>query len=162
MFEKKGFCNITVLEKQRVQDKPVNEYSYLIDGRGQRATDSISVTKSIADKSVQSNTLSTLTEVLTTGRTNILKLPIVSKIVKYWLPRSIFMKVLLDEISHKSKKINIVFGAQTDDICVLNDGTFKINVSIDSASKSFPAALIVGADGINSGNFLMFFLIISL
>ena len=56
MLAKRGWTNITVLEKRAAADyyEPDKAFNYLIDGRGQKLTDFLGLTEELANISVPS------------------------------------------------------------------------------------------------------------
>ena len=85
--EKAGFDEITVVERREERAFEAEKaYLYLLDGRGQKLTDSLDgLTKKFAELSVSSKQFTELTEVLTDGTTNVKKLPVLmgSGVEKY-------------------------------------------------------------------------------
>ena len=65
MLERKGYRDITVLEKTGYDEFETDRsYQYLIDGRGQRLTDMLGLSSSIAQQGVSSQFFRNITGIL--------------------------------------------------------------------------------------------------
>ena len=160
--DKAGFDEIYVVEKREAGVfESEKAYLYLLDGRGQRLTDSIKgMTQKFADLSVSSKEFTELTEVLTDGTTNVKKLPVLlgSGVEKYWMPRAVMIDTFLQAIeehnnsSAKSSKIELLFNSQVTGLSFGEEGVLVgLQQGNDENKSILPgAALVIGADGMNS------------
>ncbi|MGB6298920.1 MAG: NAD(P)/FAD-dependent oxidoreductase [Rivularia sp. (in: cyanobacteria)] len=160
MLAKRGWQNITVLEKRPTADyyEPDKAFNYLIDGRGQKFTDYIGISEQLSKNGVASTDFY-LTKITPDGNRKTLKLPIVDPDRKpaYWITRKTFVNLLYQEIEkHWQDSIKVIFNAK----CI------EINKSLNQESKfeeikaiaqinnrdqiQFEPFLLVGCDGINS------------
>ena len=160
MLAKRGWTNITVLEKRPTADyyEPDKSFNYLIDGRGQKFTDYIGITEQLPKNGVASTDFY-LTKITSDGNRKTIKLPIINPDRKpaYWITRKTFVNLLYQEIKKNwHDSITIIFNAK----CV------EINKTINPESKleeikaiaeiehnqkiNFQPFLLVGCDGINS------------
>ncbi|AFY52765.1 2-polyprenyl-6-methoxyphenol hydroxylase-like oxidoreductase [Rivularia sp. PCC 7116] len=160
ILAKRGFLNITVLEKRPSANyyEPDKSFNYLIDGRGQKLIDYIEIT----DKLVQNGVSSTdfyLTKIESNGNRKTLKLPIVdpNRKAAFWITRQTFVGLLYEEIQNNWQNcINIVFNSKCIQIEKNTDGEDKlekiqVTAEIDnSQNQQFQPFLLVGCDGINS------------
>jgi kynurenine 3-monooxygenase len=134
MLAKRGWTDITVLEKRGAadDDEPDKSYSYAIDGRGQKMTDFLGLTDKLAQISVPSTDFY-LTVIQSDGSRKTSKLPRVdpNRKVVYWLPRQSFLKLLYQEIEQNwHEHITVLFKAKCLEI--------NRKVGNDSESQRFP------------------------
>lgn len=162
--KKAGFDEITVVERREERAFEAEKaYLYLLDGRGQKLTDSLDgLTKKFAELSVSSKQFTELTEVLTDGTTNVKKLPVLmgSGVEKYWMPRKVMIDGFLQEIEvhnrdsgPKAPKIEVIFNTQVTGLSYVGGGSgIEVDLQQENGQKkALPgAALVVGADGMNS------------
>jgi 2-polyprenyl-6-methoxyphenol hydroxylase-like FAD-dependent oxidoreductase len=167
--EASSFNNVVVLEKRKAGAfESEKAYLYLLDGRGQKLTDSMGITQSLASSSVSSKQFTELNELLTDGTQNTKKLPVLmsSGVEKFWMPRKVLLDGFFQAIdAHnqlgKGSTIQIFFDSR---VTSLNfDSPDGIVVGIHSNSTEGEgrgdgkkehffagAELVVGADGMNS------------
>ncbi len=160
MLAKRGWTNITVLEKRPSADyyEPDKSFNYLIDGRGQKMTDFLGLTEELSKISVPNNKFQ-LTTIEADGSKKTSKLPIIDSERKpsYWLPRKTFLKLLYEEIERNwHARIRVLFNTKCVEIQkTISNNTegskIKIIVSQESGSvMEFEPIFLVGCDGINS------------
>ena len=154
MLAKRGWTNITVLEKRPSADyyEPDKSFSYQIDGRGQKLTDLLELTPKLADLSVPSTEFYlTLIKKDGTRKTN--KLPIADSNRKtaYWLPRAAFVQLLYQEINqHWQASIQVLFQIKHVEIKQNRERLEVIAQSRNEKQLTFIPTLVVGCDGLNS------------
>ncbi len=160
MLAKRGWQNITVLEKRPTADyyEPDKSFNYLIDGRGQKFTDYIGITEKLPKNGVASTDFY-LTKITPDGNRKTLKLPIVDPNRKpaYWITRKTFVNLLYQEIEQNwQDSITVLFNAKCVEINkIINQETkveeIKAITQIGNNEKiEFHSFLLVGCDGINS------------
>ncbi|QSJ15912.1 FAD-dependent monooxygenase [Nostoc sp. UHCC 0702] len=153
MLAKRGWTNITILEKRAAADyyEPDKSFNYLIDGRGQKFTDMLGISDHLAEIGV-SNTEFYLTRIKPDGSRKTAKLPTINPNRKtaYWMPRRAFVFMLYQEIvRHWSESITVLFNTS----CVQINKTTKLEIVAEDEKgtvSKFTAALLVGCDGLNS------------
>ncbi|MDF5722947.1 MAG: NAD(P)/FAD-dependent oxidoreductase [Rhizonema sp. PD37] len=159
MLAKRGWTNITLLEKRAAADyyEPDKSYNYLIDGRGQKLTDFLGLTHKLSEISVPS-TQFILTRIKPNGSRKTSKSPVVDRNRKtaYWLPRRAFVLLLYQEIERNwQEQINVLFNTSCFQInkTAINDGEEKLEIIAYEENGNimkFEPSLLVGCDGINS------------
>ncbi|MGB3653343.1 MAG: NAD(P)/FAD-dependent oxidoreductase [Rivularia sp. (in: cyanobacteria)] len=160
MLAKRGWKNITVLEKRPTADyyEPDKSFNYLIDGRGQKFTDYIGVTENLIKNGVATTDFY-LTKITPDGNRKTLKLPIVdpNRKAAYWITRQTFVNLLYREIEQNWQDfIRIIFNAKCVEINKTINEESKIEeikaiTEIENNNKiEFQPFLLVGCDGINS------------
>ncbi|MEA5599224.1 NAD(P)/FAD-dependent oxidoreductase [Rivularia sp. UHCC 0363] len=160
MLAKRGWQNITVLEKRPCADyyEPDKSFNYLIDGRGQKFTDYLELTNNLASNGVATTDFY-LTKITADGNSKTSKLPIVDPDRKaaYWITRKTFVNLLYQEIENNWQDcINVIFNAKCVEInkTISNDNQsekLEIIAEIDNGKTiKFEPFLLVGCDGINS------------
>ena len=159
MLAKRGWQNITVLEKRPTADyyEPDKSFNYLIDGRGQKFTDYIGITEQLPKNGVASTDFY-LTKITPDGNRKTLKLPIVDPKRKpaYWITRKTFVNLLYQEIENNWQDyIKVIFNAKCLEInkTINGSGTEKLEAIAqinNSEQIQFEPFLLVGCDGINS------------
>ena len=154
MLAKRGWTNITVLEKRPSADyyKPDKSFSYQIDGRGQKLTDFLELTPKLADLSVP-NTDFYFTLIQKDGTRKTTKLPLADSKRKtaYWLPRASFVELLYQEIhQHWQDSIQVLFNTECVEIKQHLEHLEIITQSQDRGQLTFIPTLIAGCDGLNS------------
>lgn len=153
MLAKRGWKNITVLEKRPTADyyEPDKSFNYAIDGRGQKFTDFLGITDKLSQIGVPSTEFY-LTIIKADGSRKTSKLPIVDSKRKtaYWLPRKDFVFLLYQEIeANWQDNIQVQFNIKNVEI----NRKEKLEVSAyqeDGSAIKFEPYLLVGCDGINS------------
>lgn len=153
MLAKRGWTNITVLEKRAAADyyEPDKSFNYLIDGRGQKFTDFLGITDRLTEIGVP-NTEFYLTRIKADGSRKTAKLPTINPNRKtaYWMPRRAFVFMLYQEIvRHWSDRITVLFNRN----CVEINKTAKLEIVAEDEKgtvSKFVADLLVGCDGVNS------------
>ncbi|WP_414621869.1 FAD-dependent oxidoreductase [Calothrix sp. CCY 0018] len=160
MLAKRGWTNITVLEKRPTADyyEPDKSFNYLIDGRGQKFTDYIGITEQLPKNGVASTDFY-LTKITPDGNRKTLKLPIINPDRKpaYWITRKTFVNLLYQEIEKNwHDSITVIFNAKCVEINKTINGESKLEeikaiAEIENGEKiKFQPFLLVGCDGINS------------
>jgi 2-polyprenyl-6-methoxyphenol hydroxylase-like FAD-dependent oxidoreductase len=160
MLAKRGWINITVLEKRPAADyyEPDKSFNYLIDGRGQQLTDFLGFTDQLSKISVP-NTEFYLTRIQPDGSRKISKLPVVDRNRKtaYWLPRRAFVLLLYQEIEQNwQDRITVLFNTncvQINKTAINNPEEEKLEVVAQGENGSlirFEPDLLVGCDGLYS------------
>ncbi|MGK7914516.1 MAG: FAD-dependent oxidoreductase, partial [Prochloraceae cyanobacterium] len=160
MLAKRGWTNITVLEKRPSADyyEPDKSFNYLIDGRGQKMTDFLGLTEKLSKISVSNNEFQ-LTTIEPDGRKKTSKLPIIDSNRKpsYWLPRKAFLQLLYEEIEQNwRERIAVLFNIKCSELhkTIANDTEgekIEIFASQENGSvMKFEPTFLVGCDGINS------------
>ncbi|MDJ0580841.1 NAD(P)/FAD-dependent oxidoreductase [Crocosphaera sp.] len=154
MLAKRGWKNITVIEKIPSSDyyEPDKSFSYQIDGRGQKLTDSLNLTDKVADLSV-ANTDFYLTVIKpdTTRKTK--KLPIIDPERKtaYFLPRSELIQLFYQEIKqYWQDSIQVLFNTNCLEIKIIKNHLKIITQSEDNQPITLTPTLLIGGDGLNS------------
>lgn len=153
MLAKRGWKNITVLEKRTSADyyEPDKSFNYLIDGRGQKFTDLLGLSDRLAEIGVP-NTEFYLTQIKADGSRKTLKLPQVdpNRKTAYWMQRKTFVSFLYEEIERNwQEAIEILFNAQ----CLQIDRQENLKVIAkngDGEEIEFEPSFLIGCDGINS------------
>jgi len=157
MLEKCGWTDIKVIEKRASNYfESTKAYLYLVDRRGQRCTDLIGLTKSIANKGVSSLLYPGLNEVLTTGFINVKNMGGFDEpVAKYWIPRSELLDCFQEEIL-KSKHIKILYSSNCENINA-DDGNVQLtiktineNIKTEYEINTIKPDLLLGCDGLNS------------
>lgn len=166
MLAKRGWKNITVLEKRPTADyyEPDKSFNYAIDGRGQKFTDFLGITERLSEISVPSTEFY-LTLIKADGSRKTSKLPIIdpNRKTAYWLPRPQFLSLLYQEIeANWHDSIKVLFNIKNLDINKINESNIdetkgkeqeKLEISVykeDNSVIKFQPSLLVGCDGINS------------
>ncbi|WP_013334478.1 FAD-dependent oxidoreductase [Gloeothece verrucosa] len=154
MLAKRGWSNITVLEKRPSANYYESDkaFSYQIDGRGQKLTDFLGFTEKLAAKSVPSTEFY-FTVIDKNGKRKTTQLPIVDAQRKtaYWLPRAEFLQVLYEEIIEKyPNNIQVLFNTECLSIEKKSDYLEVICQSNQQGEFSFYPNFLIGCDGINS------------
>ncbi len=160
MLAKRGWENITVLEKRPTADyyEPDKSFNYLIDGRGQKFTDYIGITEGLINNGVASTDFY-LTKITPDGNRKTLKLPIVdpNRKAAYWITRQTFVNLLYQEIEKNwQDSITVIFNAKCLEINKTINEESKIEeikaiAQIENNEKiEFQPFLLIGCDGINS------------
>ncbi|BAU07907.1 unknown protein [Fischerella sp. NIES-3754] len=160
MLAKRGWTNITVLEKRPTADyyEPDKSFNYLIDGRGQKFTDLFGLTQQLATLSVPSTEFY-LTVIKPNGSRKTSKVPVVDPKRKtaYWIPRRAFVNLLYQEIQKNwSNHITVLFNTQCleiNKIDIDSEDAAKLEVFAQTNNNSktkFEPDFLVGCDGINS------------
>jgi kynurenine 3-monooxygenase len=159
MLAKRGWKNITVLEKRPTADyyEPDKSFNYAIDGRGQKFTDFLGITNKLSEIGVPSTEFY-LTVIKADGSRKTSKLPTVDSNRKtaYWLPRKDFILLLYQEIeANWHDSIKVLFNIKNLEIKKVHVSTEqeKLEISVykkDDSIIQFEPCLLVGCDGINS------------
>lgn len=160
MLAKRGWTNITVLEKRPTADyyEPDKSFNYLIDGRGQKFTDYIGITEQLPKNGVASTDFY-LTKITSDGNRKTIKLPIINPDRKpaYWITRKTFVNLLYQEIKKNwHDSITVIFNAKCVEINKTINGESKLEeikaiAEIENDEKiKFQPFLLIGCDGINS------------
>lgn len=159
MLAKRGWQNITILEKRPTADyyEADKAFNYLIDGRGQKFTDYIGITEQLAKNGVASTDFY-LTKLTPDGNRKTIKLPIVDPDRKpaYWITRKTFVNLLYQEIEQNwQDSIKVILNAKCVEINKsLNQDKFeeiKAIITIENGETiKFKPFLLIGCDGINS------------
>ena len=154
MLAKRGWTNITVLEKRPSANyyEPDKSFNYLIDGRGQKFTDLLGITSKLADLSVP-NTEFYLTRIEKNGTRQTNKIPIANPNSKtsYWLPRPSFMQLLYEEIQqYWQHSIQVLFQTKCINIKPHLDPSEVIIQSENGEISTLMPTFIIGCDGLNS------------
>jgi kynurenine 3-monooxygenase len=159
MLARRGWTKITVLEKNISAGyyQPDKSFNYLIDGRGQKLTDLIGLTESLAKVGVP-NTAFYITRIQTNGKRKTSKLPIIDSNRKtaYWVPRSVFVQLLYEEIErHWKDHITVLFDTQCTEInqVTTEAGNQRLEVVVQTSHdevERFEPYFLIGCDGIQS------------
>jgi kynurenine 3-monooxygenase len=159
MLAKRGWKNITVLEKRPAADyyEPDKSFNYQIDGRGQKLTDFLGLTEQLSQVSVP-NTEFYLTKITAKGKRKTFKLPLVDPKRKtaYWLPRRVFLGLLYREIErHWQDCITVKFNTSCLEInrIDVNNAQQKLEVIAKQENGNivkFEPHLLIGCDGLYS------------
>lgn len=154
MLAKRGWRNITVLEKRQTADyyEPDKAFSYQIDGRGQKFTDLLGLTQQLSEISVHSTEFY-LTILQTNGDQKTRKLPIVdpNRKTAYWLPRRTFVLLLYQEIEKNwQDQIQVLFNTRCIEINQNSNNLELIAEAESGEIQQFEPTLVVGCDGLNS------------
>lgn len=160
MLAKRGWTNITVLEKRAAADyyEPDKSFNYLIDGRGQKLTNLFGLTEQLSEISVP-NTEFYLTRIKPDGSRKTFKVPLVdpNRKTAYWLPRRAFVLLLYQEIERNWQDcITVLFNTKCVEIyktAVDNTEEEKLEVVAQEENGSlirFEPYLLVGCDGLYS------------
>jgi 2-polyprenyl-6-methoxyphenol hydroxylase-like FAD-dependent oxidoreductase len=160
MLAKRGWTNITVLEKRPAADyyEPDKSFNYLIDGRGQKLTDFLGLTEQLSKISVP-NTEFYLTRIKPNGSRKTLKVPLLdpNRKTAYWLPRRAFVLLLYEEIQQNwQDRITVLFNTkcvQINKTAINNTEEEKLEVVAQEENGSlvkFEPYLLVGCDGLYS------------
>lgn len=150
MLAKRGWTNITVLEKRTTADfyEPDKSFNYLIDGRGQKFTDFLGLTQQLAEISVSTIEFY-ITRIKPDGSRKTSKIPLINKNRKtaYWIPRKEFVSLLYREIERNWQQISVLFNTN----CVeIKEENLEVIAHQDNNNIIFQPSLIVGCDGVNS------------
>lgn len=160
MLAKRGWTNITVLEKRAAADyyEPDKSYNYLIDGRGQKLTDLLGLTEQLSEISVP-NTEFYLTRIKPDGSRKTFKIPLVdpNRQTAYWVPRKEFVLLLYQEIElNWQDKISVLFNTNCLAInksAINSTEDEKLEVIAqdkDGSVFKFEPNFLVGCDGVQS------------
>lgn len=159
MLAKRGWTNITVLEKRAAADyyEPDKSYNYLIDGRGQKLTDLLGLTGQLSEISVP-NTEFYLTRIKPDGSRKTFKIPLVdpNRKTAYWVPRKEFVLLLYQEIEQNwQEKITVLFNTKCVAInkSATNSTEEELEVIAhgkDGSVFKFEPNFLVGCDGVQS------------
>lgn len=153
------FSEITIVERRSKSGFESNKaYLYLIDKRGQKLTDLLDLTTSIADRAVSSFLFPTLTEVLPNSVTRVQKLPVMDspENEKFWIPRSELLFCLTEQIRKKNDEgkltnIRLLYETACDGFHVGENGKVHVHISAgDEGGQEVCADLMVACDGISS------------
>jgi hypothetical protein len=163
MLERHGCRDITVIEKRSASSfESEKAYLYMLAPNGQKITDLLGMTASIASRSVSSFKMTTLRVVEPTGKVKVKSLPMrMTKEEKYWLPRSALLDCYLekvDEINNAAEKagakppIRLEFDTSCTKIVVDMDGKLQIDtIQRGKPKQPIRANIVIGCDGIGSG-----------
>ena len=172
MFSKRGYKDITVIERSsKDQFDSERAYQYLLDGRGQKLTNLLGITNSIAKEAVSSKLFQNITIFETSGELKVRPVPVdPNTIEKYWLPRSAFMKVLKKEVEKCSDSVKVIYNTKCVNVNIIEDFVnfgpdtnglpqpaslvdidVQVSNMIDGKITHFFPDLVIGCDGINSG-----------
>ena len=149
VLEKKGWQDIVVLERRGEQSfDPAKGYLYLIDGRGRRMCEELSIMSEVAKHGVSSHSFTTLTEVLVDGTCKIKQLPTLMSAgpPKFWVPRSALLDALIAVVKTRPK-IRLLSDAT---VVSLTEESSEIKVTVSTGQTFSSPALIVGCDGYKS------------
>lgn len=160
MLAKRGWTNITVLEKRAAADyyEPDKSYNYLIDGRGQKLTDLLGLTGQLSEISVP-NTEFYLTRIKPDGSRKTFKIPLVdpNRQTAYWIPRKEFVLLLDQEIEQNwQEKISVLFNTKCiaiNKLATNSTESEKLEVIAqgkDGSVYRFEPNFLVGCDGVQS------------
>jgi len=160
MLAKRGWNNITVLEKRPTADyyEPDKAFNYLIDGRGQKFTDYLKITDNLSKNGVASTDFY-LTKITADGNRKVIKLPIVdpNRKAAYWITRKTFVNLLYEEIENNwQDSIRVIFNAKCAEINKTINGEveferLEVIAEIENYEKiKFQPFLLIGCDGMNS------------
>ncbi|CAD5953271.1 Kynurenine 3-monooxygenase [Planktothrix tepida] len=154
MLAKRGWTEITVLEKRKTADyyEPDKAFNYQIDGRGQKLLDWLGLTPNLAEISVSSQEFY-LTLIQPNGKRKTIKLPFINPNRKtaYWLPRRTFVSLLYEEIERNwQQQITVLFEAKCIELKQKQEQLQVIVESKNSELMSFTPGFVVGCDGLNS------------
>lgn len=157
MLAKRGWTKITVLEKRVAADyyEPDKSYNYLIDGRGQKFTDLLGLTKQLPTIGVPMTELR-LTRIQPSGNRKMIKRSLTDSKPAYWVSRKAFLQLLYQEIEqHWSNQITVLFNTQCIEINKANkNGSEALEVVVEGEDTAlhqrFEPNLLIGCDGIQS------------
>ncbi len=158
MLAKRGWTNITVLEKRPTADyyEPDKSFNYQIDGRGQKLTDFLGLTHELSQISVPSTEFY-LTLIKPNGSRKTSKLPIVdpNRKTAYWLPRREFILLLYQEIERNwQDRITVLFNTKCVQIkTAINnaeEGKLEIFAQGENDSIVIKPCFLIGCDGLYS------------
>jgi len=153
LLESLGFQDVTVLEQRDGKFDTERSYLYLIDRRGGKTFDALGLSHKLELRAVKSSEFTSLTEVRTDGSTNVLKLPVIpGGGEKYWVPRSVVIETLLEEIAQRPT-IKIFFNASVDSIYPGRVPGGEMNNSLMVSGTGFSkinTEFLLGCDGQNS------------
>lgn len=172
-----GWKNIVVLEKLPKENiDSSRSYTYLIDGRGQRILNALNLTRLLPQYGVSFTNTTEFTEITSKGQVKKKNIQVIGipKVDRYFIPRSVFIDLLRNEIDQKNLiispaedsapgKIQLIYDCSVQDIKVQDDG--KVMLQCKKEGKrgndmdySYPhkeftlmADVLLGCDGINSG-----------
>ncbi|MBE9009095.1 FAD-dependent monooxygenase [Pseudanabaenaceae cyanobacterium LEGE 13415] len=159
MLAKRGWTKITVLEKSSSAEyhEPDKSFNYLIDGRGQKLTDFLGLSESLANLGVP-NTAFYITRIQPNGKRKTSKLSIVNANRKtaYWIPRRVFVQLLYEEIErHWKDYITVLFDTRCTEINRVStqENCQMLEVVVQQSQhtvEKFEPFFLIGCDGIQS------------
>lgn len=144
---------VTVLERSAdpAAYNPGRGFMYLIDGRGQACLSALG--SSLLDKLKAASVSMTEANLVSITPAGVTERTIPQRdgaYCSYWLPRHVFVGLLLDEV-RRTNNIKIITSAELDNVC-FSDECFSVQTSIqqDGQQVSASGSLLIGADGMNS------------
>jgi 2-polyprenyl-6-methoxyphenol hydroxylase-like FAD-dependent oxidoreductase len=157
MLAKRGWTEITVLEKRRAADyyEPDKSFNYLIDARGQKFTDLLGLTEQLSAIGVPITEFR-ITRIQPNGSRKTLKRPLNDPKPAYWVFRRAFLQLLYQEIKQNwSAHITVLFNTQCIAINkIIKNGSETLEVIAEvenpSLQQRFEPNLLIGCDGIQS------------
>ena len=152
MLEARGYSDISVIEKRESLSYDVEKsYHFTIDGRGQKLTNLLNLTSTLAKESIASTYLD-FEEIDVNGKLSKQTFKANSKaITKYLLPRGKLIDIFHSRIK-RSKFIKVLVNSNVNSI-VEDETTGQITINtVNPANKSqiLKPKLIIGCDGIHS------------
>jgi 2-polyprenyl-6-methoxyphenol hydroxylase-like FAD-dependent oxidoreductase len=163
MLESHGFADITVIEKRCADSFEYERaYSYMLAPNGMHIMEYLNLTSRVASRSAITADFTTLTVVKSTAEVEAITVPLRNRGKdKYWLSRPDLLEVLLDRVqeinvvaeeSGEPAPIKILFNTTCAGFQLTEDGRVSIRVSQEGTQKDLTASILIGCDGVNSGN----------
>ena len=159
MLAKRGWTNITILEKRPSADyyEPDKSYSFSIDGRGQKIMEFLGLIEELAKMGVSRSVLC-ITQIESDGSRKTTQSPISdpNRKISYVLSRKAFLKFLSQEIEQKwGASIKVLFNTKCVEIQKIVRETEEEKISIVASLDNgnvikFEPNFLIGCDGINS------------
>lgn len=157
MLAKRGWTEITVLEKRRAADyyEPDKSFNYLIDARGQKFTDLLGLTAQLSAIGVPISEFR-VNRIQPNGSCKTQKRPLNDPKPACWVFRRTFLQLLYQEIKQNwSDRITVLFDTQCIAINqAIKNGSETLEVISEGENSSlqrrFEPHLLIGCDGIQS------------
>jgi len=151
VLEREGWQDVVVLERRGEQSfDPAKGYLYLIDGRGRRMCDELSIMNEVAKHGVSSRTFTSLNEVLVDGTCKVKQLPTLMSAgpPKYWVPRSALLDALIAVVKTRPN-IRLINDATVESFTE-EPSSLGVEVKVSTGQTFSSPALVIGCDGYKS------------
>ncbi|MEW5315310.1 MAG: hypothetical protein WDW38_006750 [Sanguina aurantia] len=156
MLAKRGWKDITVLEKNVTVDYGAQDksYVYCIDRRGMKLTDLLGISDKLPERGVETNSIQ-LAIVNDKGEVKRSALPTKAKFSTYWMPRNrgATATLIAGGASESGSSIRAVNGGGGyGGYQIQSPGPVQVSVTIGDSgeTRTWTPTLLVGADGMDS------------
>ena len=162
MLKRHGFRNVIVIEKRSEESfQEAVAYTYLINGRGQRLTDLLDLTGTIAQVGIGLSEVKELHEFTADGKLNVKKTfrpP--SACENYFIPRDRLLDIFRRKVEgfnancNAGDQIKILFNTSIQAIDCMQDGVLSVKLQCIADKGADPQVMLtnflIGCDGVHS------------